>query len=178
MREQPSQMHLLGTAIPASSSAKAELTAVHRPVGWHIHLIDCQADEVTVQRVTPAVLAAALHEGSHHLEGQTLQVGPHHMAAVGDQVCEAAQHCTPYLWAPFFPLLTGKSWLWSSPWDAVMPRVTEKVCERPLSSSAAQLPSSSKLMSRWELNQPLMLHQAHTQISKMVLLKSSLQGHI
>lgn len=87
----------------------AKLTTVQRAAGWHIHHVDSQADEVAVEGVTPAVLAAALHKGGHHLEGEAFQVPPHHMATVGDQVHETAQHITPYMLTPFLPLLTDTS---------------------------------------------------------------------
>ena len=72
--------------------------------GRHIHHVDGQADKLAVDSITPALLQAALHEGCQDPQGQALQVAPHYVAAVGDQVEQAPQHATPHLGALLFPL--------------------------------------------------------------------------
>ena len=54
--------------------------------------------------MTPVVVQTAVHDSSQDAEGEALQVGPHHIATVGDQVQQAPQHCRPHLGALLLPL--------------------------------------------------------------------------
>lgn len=54
--------------------------------------------------MAPVVVQAAVHEGGQDPEGEALQVAPHHIATVSDQVQQAAQHGRPHLRALLVPL--------------------------------------------------------------------------